>query len=186
MSMADEMLKLLDRYGKCTKDELVQAAVAFVERIDCLDEEIKALRDEAEKDAATIERLATERDDARSERDNLERERGDWVPGAKCSTCKGTGEDEEAHVCRSCAGTGDVWQTWEERAKNAEAALARTRALLREAGNEVRWWAEGGRDGRYYCLRCKAESDQGKENIIHAPTCIVARITAELEASDAP
>lgn len=64
---------------------------------------------------AKVTTLQQQRDRARAERDQLEKDRGDWVPGMKCSTCGGTGEDNEARACKSCGGDGGVWMTWKER-----------------------------------------------------------------------
>jgi hypothetical protein len=60
----------------------------------------------------------------------LDHERGDWT-GRKCSQCSGHGrktdEDGEERRCDACAGTGDEWLFWKDRAEKAEAELARIR-----------------------------------------------------------
>lgn len=74
--------------------------------------------------------LERELEQIRTERDALDAEKGDWVPGAKCEKCGGHGEDDEARSCQHCGGTGGIWLTWKERAEQAEAKLAEAESKI--------------------------------------------------------
>lgn len=39
---------------------------------------------------------------------------GSWVSGSKCIVCNGVGENDEGHICQSCAGTGDLWMLYKD------------------------------------------------------------------------
>lgn len=68
-----------------------------------------------------IKHITSERNWAREDRDRLEQERGDWVPGAKCVNCEGSGTDNDGRTCSECSGTGDVWKTWKQRFEELQA-----------------------------------------------------------------
>lgn len=68
--------------------------------------------------AAEVERLEA------SAQTQCTNDGGDWVPGMKCTKCHGTGEGEDVRTCSACAGTGDVWMTWKQRAETAETRVS--------------------------------------------------------------
>ena len=55
---------------------------------------------------------------------------GEWT-GHPCAKCGGVGRcgPEDAR-CHACAGTGDEWLSWKQRAEAAESALAEAREAL--------------------------------------------------------
>jgi DNA-binding LacI/PurR family transcriptional regulator len=94
----------------------------------------------------------------------LDHERGDWT-GRKCSQCSGHGrktdEDGEERRCDACAGTGDEWLFWKDRAEKAEAERDRVRELVKQAADELE--AIGIVNNRLERALLRACADEGKD-----------------------
>lgn len=119
---------LLEGISDVYSADTCQAAATAIRQLTAENAELVAERDGLK---TWVEDVESQRDYHKGRANKLESDLGDWVPGAKCPTCDGCGtEGNEDRSCSACAGTGDAWKTWKERATEAEAQLATANAQI--------------------------------------------------------